>query len=468
MEDDGARLIPFKVYDRTYYIPLQQIQNFPLQDALVNKLVEKHMDSTIPVKLSACGEILIELPFTQKELDELELNNTSEQSCTRHNFEKIVRIYANPKITLFEILDLEHLIQTIRLTNEIKEVLPEQEDILTKSHSYNFLRKSTYDHFLQELDYYGLSSLFESKLGQEGIDSKEIITTFKKNLEPYFPRKRYDGCGGLHYNESSDQVNVLFHRILALGGMFSGSFLLDATMREDWGENKPSDLDIYVNEAMLEGMMTKIHINYHRHEVFNQRLKAAEVKLVNHHKANGRTADELFATSPIKPSDFIDLMKSFERQHQDQLQENVAEKVAKYLDAAEVSIAGTTKSNDEAYTYTNNISYVIKLGFEGGLKMDIIVLGCTIPYQLREDFDFDFCKIYSDGYVVHALKWDAIIKKRSIDRSYRRQNRSYASRIDRIEKYLRRGFVVNPLDTQEYEQRAEISPEETVVLPVIN
>jgi|SRR5579885_217068 len=379
--------IKFLVNDWKYKIPLEHIRNFPIKTALINQLTEKYLDGSFGIEISPENEIIIKLPKSQEELDSLDQNNCSKFTCHRNNFKKVVKIYENPKITLFELLELENLCTLLKDYSEDIENEKLKDDLET-SLEYNFIRKSNYDNFMQELDFYGIPSLFQSSSLRNEIDHQSMVERFHENLENLFP--------------SEVASRNFFSQILALGGTFSGSFLLQAILKENW-KDKPKDLDVYVNIGMLDGML------------------------------GHRTVSASFY--------------GFESKYEMKYWQLIAEKVRKLLGAKTAIVVD--KSTPPGYNFTSDIVYVIKIEMEK-FNLDFIVIATTVPYFIDKNFDFDFCKVYYDGYVIHAIDWNPILNRCSIDRrrrNYPKGITAYANNHARIEKYMKRGFIITTIDT---------------------
>ena len=73
--------------------------------------------------------------------------------------------------------------------------------------------------------------------------------------------------------------------------------------------------------------------------------------------------------------------------------------------------------------------------FPNGLK-DGSQYNISDPFELINEFDFDFCKVYYDGYKLHVKNWDSIINFTS------KINKGFGTNISRKEKYERRGFTI--------------------------
>lgn len=383
-------IVAFRVEGKRYEIPMLDIDAFPLKDSLINKMVQHRNDGTFGVKTTENGEIIINFHKSKDELDAIEKLNKSSKSCTADNFEKVVEIYANPKITMFELLNLDVVVKACNKITEYDSSEPEVS--LTKSYEYNFIRESIYENFMSELEYYGISGLFQSKLDKEGVDPNLIAERFKAKL------RKYDfKCKWIAVKE--DVINWFIHNVLACGGMFSGSFLLNAALDEDWGSNSPNDLDVYANLSMFESLQC-----LDQHEFKSQGISRQDL-IVKH------------------------LKQSF------------------YASNAKLTELGI----DGCYGFSSYITGVVRLeGVYGSeLNVDFVLCTSTIPFLLTRNFDLDFCKIYYDGYTVGAVDWEPIVKKKSLDRSMTHFTRYYSANIERIEKYLKRGFIVMAPDSDD-------------------
>lgn len=434
-----AEVVVFLVSGVRYEIPLSQIKTFPLQTALVNVLVSKLETESFGVKLSADGEIVIELPKSNDELELLEkFNNPSKVSCTKLNFAKLVKIYANPKITLFELLDIQTFLGSADVAYAKKFLVGT--DALEENPQYNFIRQSNYQNFLEELDYYGVLSLFQSELVRNGIDTEHIVKTFKDNLKELFPT-----TNGFLRRDS--MANEFFYQILSMGGIFSGSFLLRAILDEDWNSHNPGDVDVYVNIYMLEGMLGFNNLES-RYQEFQESADSLEADM---RKTFGKdiSSEEVNKRVSLPLSQLMGALGRFENREdqEEQFRARVAASVKKRLGAREATIA---KSNlAHTYAFTDRIEYVIKIKMDN-FDLDMVVIESTVPYMIGTNFDFNFCQVYYDGYAVHALNWEAVANKCSLELSHQHRSGHYSDNLGRISKYMRRGFVVMTDDTNEY------------------
>lgn len=433
--------INFLVNDERYAIPLVQIRAFPLKSALINVLTEKYLNSSFGVELSPDGDIIIKPPGDPAVIEGLfKWNNRSTYDCVGYGFKAVVRIYANPKITVHELLCLNTLTELMGIA--ASDTTFNTAEVLEQHPIYNLLRESNYNNFLQELDYYGVLPLFQSSLATGGIDCEVMIENFRSNMRDLFPT-----TDGISKQDSARED--FFRTILSLGGMFSGSFLLRSVLGEDWGENNPSDVDIYVNIHMLEGMLGHRTIEK-RFEQFSKTGKRIEAHVK---KLAGSTTQDLDAAVvqiSIRPSKIVEALSKFESREEavQEYREGIAKRVMKWLWAKSATIAPSDVGH--SYGFTDRIAYIIKIEMEL-FKVDLVVLTSTVPYGIEDNFDFDFCKVYYDGYVIHALDWDAVANKRSVERSHQHHNhKTWFSNHVRIAKYMRRGFIITTPDTPEY------------------
>lgn len=177
------------------------------------------------------------------------------------------------------------------------------------------------------------------------------------------------------------------------------------------------------------------------------------------------TTKQTISNTSVTLTKIPELIQAVEQHAIGETREYIGQCIGEYFGAISTKIAekGDKTRSGGSYRYTNRISYVVKLKFKDGPDVDIIIVKCTIPYQLK-DFDFDFCKIYFDGYMVHSLNWDSVVNKYSVDTETSMTLVAfvrYSDNIQRIEKYTKRGFIVTPDDTPEYIQ--ELNKKETII-----
>ena len=105
--------------------------------------------------------------------------------------------------------------------------------------------------------------------------------------------------------------------------------------------------------------------------------------------------------------------------------------------------------------YFNNIfiKKIIKFKFNN-LPIDVILCGNS-PHEMISSFDFDFNKIYFDGYGICALKWKSVFSKTTYNKVNNTDNYigdacRYIENIDRISKYTDRGFTILLGEKNEY------------------
>lgn len=428
MEIAEPELILFRVAGIHYEIPLAKIRAFPLKEALVNVLTEKFLNKSFGVSTTPDNEIIIEPPQDSAFLETLNLlNNRSSKRLCFTNFEKVVRLYDNPEITLFELLDLQIVIDLIDACRKQEQF--GMRDVLDTNPQYNFIRKSNYSNFLKEMEFYGLRSFFQTSSLVDGVDLRAMKKRFKKNFRALFDQTS---------SSKDENGDALFYRLLSLGGIFSGSFTLNAVLGEDWGNDNPKDIDVYIPIEMLEARFGE-KTRYTKRQIFTER--ALQIEETVRKTAGPKESDQDAAIDKLRilPSQFFNQMESIELPEKEHWKV-ISKSLKEYLEAKSAKIADS--GLPEAYEFTKHIHRVIKLDM-GTFNMDVVVVTSTIPYMLERNFDFDFCTVYYDGYNMNALDWDALIDRCSIEWSHRRIGPlEYYDNADRIAKYMRRGFVV--------------------------
>lgn len=336
--------ILFLVNNTRYSLSLKKIINFPIKTAFLNLLVDNHLNQRCGVQ-TIDGALVIKSDY--------------------HNFDKIVAIYNDPCISLTKLLEFDKLSEFI--------LRPENLDPFFKTpmevNQPIFVDDDIYEHFLAELDFYGISDLFASTLD---ISQDTMVAKLEKRLKDMF----------------RDFVAIY-------GGYLSGSFVLQTILDQTW-EN--SDIDIYMNSHLVDGI------------------------------AQSKLSWESYVPCPIYQKDIYGTAKC----------------LMDYFECKDYTIH-TQKELDNGYGLCSHLSHVIKFTFEN-VKIDIVIVTCTVPFFIGQ-FDFDFNRLYYDLYSVYAFNWTSIKCKKSINKYAReRYNTSesckYADNLNRIQKYIDRGFVI--------------------------
>lgn len=441
--------VVFEVNGVPYAILLSQINSFPIQNSLINTIVRHKEENSMGVEMSDSGAIVIKTPnYIDRESERVQSlikNTLCSENCLFDNFGLIVRIYQNPKITLYELLQVQGLLDTIR--SQMGTGSTEQKEEIESHRVYNFLRKNNYKEFLRELDFYGISSLFGSKLHRDGIDHEKMMADIKKNLESKFSA---DYLMHAPSSRAEDFLNV----VASIGGIISGSFVLESILDEDWGavnkigavneigDNRSSDIDIYVNEHMLKGMLTQCGL-YEPFKLLDEWARASAKVM--------KTAATYLVGQSVPYTQISSFVKEFNKTAITDSEKYVGICAATHFGVFKASLDDVVITKDDgrfdgAYRYSGHILYVIKFKLPCGPKVDIVVVSCTPQYQLY-DFDLNFCKVYYDGYTVHALDWKSLVSKKSNNYTkFHRRGLSnldgFVKNIDRIEKYFKRGFII--------------------------
>jgi hypothetical protein len=376
-------LITFHVrngnHDCEYQIKRENIENFPLEDTYLQVLLRQYDTGTMKVN-------------TKDECIILESHISY--------FDKIVRIYDNSSIKLVELFDVDFSV--LEKLNESRKKRDMEESDEKDPFKEKLLDDVNFQEFLEDLKFYGLYDLFENK---EDIDVSDFKRRVYRRLANLFGSR----TAALHFLNNLSRIDA----------HISGSFLLQAIYGEVW-EN--SDIDIYVNEAIL--------INFYKNFF--------------HNTHEGRNSNKIkFRQKSWLPEveKKIDLKRKPE-----QFAEDVAMMLGENFKVVRVP---EKRELDEGYGICKNLVSVIKLQYNGdnssSFNVDFVIVNCTVPYFIA-GFDFSFNKIYFDSYTIHAFDWKSILTKKSIN--YYKYDRyipdklKYLQNIKRIKKYFSRGFVI--------------------------
>ena len=384
----------FFVQNVRYEIADKLIEDFPIKDVLINVLFKYYKEKNIGVEIQD-GCIVIRTEYK--------------------NFDKIVKIYKNPYITMTELLDVK------------KQFLIYEKYV---PHKFSpLLYENGYKEFKKELKYYGLWPLFALHgekmvtLCNSETEKRDsyLIHKEKRDIDIQEIQKR------IHKNIQKKFGNVkdFMNNLRMLGGCLSGSFILSSVLNEEWdykntyknwseeernklfkdcGEqlNKTIDIDIYVNKYILEGVLKQI--------------------------------------GKIETTGLRELW-------------DIAKSVRKMFDFDEKYEIMDPEKWKETYGETGHMCYMIYFS-KCGIKIDFIVLDCTVPYFIAS-FDFDFNTVYYDGFTVSAFNWKSILSRRSNnykenDKHDISENVKYFNNRARILKYFERGFVITIKNTSDY------------------
>jgi len=267
--------------------------------------------------------------------------------------------------------------------------------------------------FYNDLHFYGFLPLIP-------INKKYSIDKCLDNIKNGLIKKEIDYDKFIYY-------------LQYLHGCLSGSFVLQSYLDEEWTNG---DLDIFVQrhdyEHFFDAAFKNVHsiLNVGGVDCFNFK-KTLDIKYMKalyiekKHKSNIYYNDELlvalhqvmFCTSSVEiiPVESPDFIKRYR----------------------------TVFCMDSIYK-------VIKM-IINNTKIDLIITNYPPQYHIK-NFDFDFNKIYFDGYFVNSFDWNAIHNRISLNKDGRYNgfdNSScitrYMMNLDRIKKYTGRGFYI-PLD----------------------
>lgn len=450
-------MLKFLVNDKVHELPVEQLNDFPLKDSLLNMLYTKSLSASIGVKVvtenkdpQKIGAIVIDLP------------------CK--HFDKVLRIYAKPTITLHELLGLD-FISEIKADHDALMATIESHhwtdqnliDIQFMAHrllsydGYNLLILENFKALKHELKFFGVYRLLEPKSKQQlksGFDAREVIDRLVESLPTLFtniqPSKPFNGRG-LSPLKPDQLMKEFLHTIKAVGGYMSGSFVLKHVLDENWECN---DIDIYVNETSLKGMIINNQIGLTERATiltsYNSILR--DYFTIMDARSKDINSSDKTRSQEIKYAVALSLLISKVFQG----------KVEKFYTRSGLLIDSTGKDGDESeatlakvtdgsycskhHAISAAISAIVKLDIHG-LKVDLVLVETTVPYFIDRYFDFGFNKVFYDGYNITCLDWRAVLNKRCqnhFDKPVGSREIDFLTNISRIHKYLQRGFTIQP------------------------
>jgi len=212
---------------------------------------------------------------------------------------------------------------------------------------------------------------------------------------------------------------MIFTFLSYFNGVISGSYILQLVMNKEW-TNGNRDIDIYLDE---------MYVNKY---ILLPALKGKYGNKYIHNDTNNLYNDPTM----------VEVLRNYFRYY--------------FGEDAEIDIPengdtlSETKFETDTCDYNSCIYFkkLIKIVLKNKNKIDIIICSCNPKIFLKE-YDFDFNKIYFDGFTIGAEDWNPIVKKTSVN-GYKRNRYNvhptvkYINNITRIKKYTDRGFLILP------------------------
>jgi len=237
--------------------------------------------------------------------------------------------------------------------------------------------------YFDELNYYGL--IFSNKIDPKDcinlLDSKKMIIN---NLTKI-------GLSGSFVDS-----------VMEINGIMSGSFVLQTYLNADWNSN---DIDIYMESDIFSCHFYDWITGYSYGHKLPLGFGMEKSNLIALNRSQDNYDDTL--------CEFLELFLK------DTFGEDVSNIVVKKVE------------KDSGYSTCSYFNKLIKFKINN-VNIDLILCKCR-PFSAICQFDFDFNKIYFDGYTIGAMNWKAIHSKTSwnnfmIDRTIDRNNISNESR----------------------------------------
>jgi hypothetical protein len=431
-------MIKFLVNFQSFEISEEDINNFPIKEAYLNVLVRHFKEKTFGVECKDGGIVV---------------------STEYSNFDKIVKIYKNPLMSFVDLLsvDWEQIERNMKSMRWFGEDLgKEQNERIIKAEP--LLCDTNYNRFIEELQFYGIYSLFEKK---KEIDIDSMI------------KKIYQKLLFRHFGDKKEVLSFI-HSLRRINAYISGSFILETILDEEW-EN--TDIDIYVNESILMNFCYT-DMPYILEKGLEKKEKRIDLKELLSYSSDTKSEEDTFVNSFHSFPD-LNLIgeKNLEKKLQKKLEKNLEKKLEKKLQKDKEEQLNNFAKNlvasfgkdyrlvkvptrielDDGYGICSHLTCVIKMQFRDKVNIDLVIVNCTVPYFIQH-FDLKFNCVYFDTYTIHSFNWKSIISKKSIN--YYKYNRycsseieRYLSNIKRIIKYFSRGFIVTYKDKDAPDER---------------
>lgn len=301
--------ISFLVNHKQFSIEYNKIINFPLKDAYLNVLVRNANDGSLLVEKDKNGAIIISNEYS--------------------NFELMVKLYNNPTITLFDLLEIDSFLQLIE---RIKPLYPKpkvdpvrgyltfteikQEHLYEiRNHpSYKWMQYEEFKALMEEFSFYGVDSLFIPNYEIDPTNLKHKVKSTLKELfrigeitldetirsPPGMVVLPNTYTGGLKYTKT--KYYTFMDKIKRMNAIISGSTILKSVLEIDW---PTKDLDIYLTESDLFEFIRKHFFN----ELYYQEIKStpgqSEKFPYLSRFATGKKSIEDFLVSRVDKDDFI-------------------------------------------------------------------------------------------------------------------------------------------------------------------
>ncbi len=487
----------FSINGKPFTIAQSHIENFPIKEAYLNVLVKKasSIDPSMHVQKDATGAIIVKcqdksgLPF--------------------ENFHLIQAIYANPTIKLVELFQVESFLKLVEAVNSrqppptsIRDHPPERRlvyaavsprDIadIMQHPTFTQMTERGYKAFFREVRFYGIESLFTANDHVE-LDLYNLTKTVERDLENMFCGDILKLYGNFHkcptmnageecvdhinclrkefimhsvFDVASQDFKIFMSHIKSMNGVISGSAVLASVLDAPW-KSTVKDIDIYIPEENLIKYLSQRFLSlFHGipvnpvpsfpllKELSSRSLSYREVlcELVDPNAglwSERSRLHTLIGPKAERSQKRQECTKSFLL--------NLRAEMVEFLKIVFKAETATPVSKDDlegSYNSHNGILYVIRMSIKGAL-VDLVVTKCTTPYVLSM-FDFNFNKIYYDGYSVNCLDWKSVLTKYTSNfkdifikeekfssTDHVRGIHQYVYNIERIKKYFKRGFFV--------------------------
>lgn len=264
----------------------------------------------------------------------------------------------------------------------MKDLLLHCLNLISDENMPKIFYKDHFDQILLMLDCFGFSSFTLIK-----IDTS---------------RKAIDKANRKIHEKLQYMNDFLRHNNVHISGSYPLSYLMDTK----WN----SDVDMYMKYSDLDALLL-------RHDILIKRKSESNLCMI------GRYSDYEYISCKG-------------------LQRILSKELEQSIDCVEV----TDKHEfDNGYGMVRGLIFCIRFKMND-IKFDLVITRYN-PKDSISLFDFDFNKIYYDGYTLSSLSWGSIAKMQSInryasDRYSPSEECKFKENINRIRKYIERGFIL--------------------------
>jgi hypothetical protein len=262
------------------------------------------------------------------------------------------------------------------------------------------------------------------------LEIDDLCTKFKSalNLQNVKSEEYYIGLIKRKLTDCNIDYDKFCEFLITHNAFLSGSFLLQIIQNEFYPENK-SDIDIYTFSEKSEELEKELH-NIIYKSIYNTLEQIQE----QHPELKVNTPKNFSSRKHDYICEFLIDTKDSKAVNRSVLYKK-EQKEMKYN-----GIDSVIQSEFKFYK-SDFINEIVDFNIDNGKKFQLIYCDNIRTIEsIINDFDMDFCANYFDGKKLYVKNWDSIINRRTVRKfdNYR----IYRSELERIPKYMNRGFDI--------------------------